>query len=118
MEIGYANVFVADLGTAIAFYRDVLGLELNMGDEAFGYASFAAGPITLGLAQTDEEGLVGRHTGIGFMVHDVDAVYEDLLGKGVEFTMPPSKQPWGGTLALFKDLDGNVFYLDPGHANA
>jgi uncharacterized glyoxalase superfamily protein PhnB len=52
------------------------------------------------------------------MVHDVDAVYEDLLGKGVEFTMPPTKQPWGGTLALFKDLDGNVFYLDPGHANA
>lgn len=31
---------------------------------------------------------------------------------GVEFEMPPGKQPWGGMLALFKDPDGNLFYLD------
>ena len=36
-------------------------------------------------------------------------------GKGVEFEMPPTQQPWGGTLALFKDPDGNIYYLDPGH---
>lgn len=27
-------------------------------------------------------------------------------------TMPPSKQPWGGYMALFADPDGNIFYLD------
>ncbi len=26
--------------------------------------------------------------------------------------MPPTKQPWGGYMALFADLDGNIFYLD------
>jgi predicted enzyme related to lactoylglutathione lyase len=26
--------------------------------------------------------------------------------------MSPSKQPWGGYMALFADPDGNIFYLD------
>ena len=51
---------------------------------------------------------------IAYIVDDIDAKYIELLDKGVEFEMPPTKQPWGGTLALFKDPDENVFYLDPG----
>ena len=34
MRIGYANVFVSDLGTSIRFFRDTLGLSLEVGDEA------------------------------------------------------------------------------------
>jgi predicted enzyme related to lactoylglutathione lyase len=26
--------------------------------------------------------------------------------------MAPSKQPWGGYMAMFADPDGNIFYLD------
>jgi predicted enzyme related to lactoylglutathione lyase len=26
--------------------------------------------------------------------------------------MAPTKQPWGGFMAMFVDPDGNVFYLD------
>jgi hypothetical protein len=26
--------------------------------------------------------------------------------------MPPTKQPWGGVLATFRDSEGNVLYLD------
>jgi len=26
--------------------------------------------------------------------------------------MKPSKQPWGGFMAMFADPDGNTFYLD------
>ena len=48
MHIAYANVFVSDLDRSVAFFRDVLGLELA--DGAHGYASFDAGPISLGLA--------------------------------------------------------------------
>ena len=115
MHIGYVNIFVSDLGAAIEFYRDTLGLGLRMGDEAFGYASFEAGPVSFGIAKTDDADLLGRHTGVGFIVDDVDQAYEAMSAKGVEFEMPPTKQPWGGTLALFKDPDGNVHYLDPGH---
>lgn len=115
MKIGYVNVFVSNLGASIEFFRDVLGLTLIMGDESFGYASFDAGMLSLGLAVTDDAHLLGRHTGVGFVVDDIDAKYTELAGLGVDFEMPPTKQPWGGTLALFKDPDNNIYYLDPGH---
>ena len=114
LRIGYVNVFVSDFNRALRFYQSSLGLKLNSSDEAFGYASFNAGPISFGIAQTDDESLLGRHTGVGFVVQDIDATYTSLLAEDVEFDMPPTKQPWGGTLALFKDPDGNIFYLDPG----
>jgi predicted enzyme related to lactoylglutathione lyase len=115
LSIGYVNIFVSDFNRSLAFYTDVLGLTPNNADSEFGYASFDAGPISFGIAKSDERPLLGRHTGIGFIVQDIDRAYETLLAKGVEFDMPPTPQPWGGTLALFKDPDGNVFYLDPGH---
>src|SRR5437868_8689441 len=36
---------------------------------------------------------------------NVEQTYEELKAKGVEFTEPPKKQPWG-MFAMFKDLDG------------
>ncbi len=39
--------------------------------------------------------------------------YTETLGipTTFEFTMPPTKQPWGGVLAHLKDPDGNVLTL-------
>lgn len=45
------------------------------------------------------------------MVDSIDQVYKLLTTKGVEFSGRPEKQPWGGTLAHLKDLDGNVLTL-------
>ncbi len=113
-RIGYVNVFVNDFDRAIEFYQNQLGLELLTREDEFGYASFESGPISFAIARTEDDEMVGRHTGIGFIVADIEATYAQLSEQGVEFSMPPTKQPWGGTLALMKDPDGNVFYLDPG----
>ena len=118
LQIGYVNVFVNDIEAAVAFYRDTLGLTPNNLDMEFGYASFNAGPVSFGVAADPGSDLVGRHTGVGFITPDIDARYAALVAAGVEFEMPPTAQPWGGTLALFKDPDGNIFYLDPGHSGA
>ena len=114
MEIGYVNVHVSQLARAVEFYRDTLGLTLAFADEDHGYASFSAGPISLGLAVVDEDQpeLLGAHTGVGFNVADLEAEHARLSELGVVFTMPPSRQPWGGFMALMADPDGNVFYLD------
>ncbi len=119
-KLWYVNVFVSDLARAVAFYRDVLGLPLQLHEEAHGYASFAPEGIRLGLARVapgepESAALVGRHTGVGFGVPDLDAAHRELVAKGVRFTMAPSKQPWGGYMATFADPDGNVFYLDRLH---
>jgi lactoylglutathione lyase len=114
MEIAYVNVFVSDLTTAIAFYEGTLGLKLEFSEPENGYASVAAGPVRLGLAVPgpDEHAYVGRHTGVGLSVSDLEEEFSRLTGLGVSFAMPPTKQLWGGFMALVKDPDGNVFYLD------
>lgn len=114
MKIAYVNVFVSDLTRALAFYQGALGLELEFTAPEHGYASLSAGPVRLGLAVpgVGQENLVGRHTGVGFDVANLEAEHTRLSGLGVEFSMPPSRQPWGGFMALVLDPDGNVFYLD------
>jgi predicted enzyme related to lactoylglutathione lyase len=111
--IGYANVFVSDIDRAVGFYRDLLGLELSFADAEHGYASLQAGPISLGLSLPgDKPELVGRHTGIGLVVDDLEAEHARLAAAGVHFSMPPEHQPWGGFMALVDDPDGNLLYLD------
>jgi predicted enzyme related to lactoylglutathione lyase len=117
LRLWYANVFVTDLKRAVEFYQKTLGLPLQLQEEQFGYASFAPEGIRLGVARVDandpeSQPLVGRHTGIGWGVADLNAAYAHLKAKGVRFTMVPTPQPWGGFMATFADPDGNVFYLD------
>jgi len=114
VQIAYVNVFVSDLGRAIEFYQAKLGLELEHSVPEHGYASLSAGPVRLGLAVAgaDQKNLIGRHTGIGLAVADLEAEHARLSRRGVAFSMPPTRQPWGGFMALALDPDGNVFYLD------
>jgi len=115
-RVWYVNVYVFDLEEAVEFYRDRIGLPLRFMDEEFGYASFGTDGAGFALARVDRDSeqaeLVGRHTGVGLAVADLDAVYADLCQKGVEFTMPPTRQAWGGVLSMFRDPDGNVLFLD------
>ena len=112
MEIAYANV--SNLEASVEFFVEKLGLTLAFSDAEHGYASIGAGPISLGLAVAGEAhtDLVGRPTGIGFAVDDLDAEHTRLAALGVAFPSPPERQPWGGFIALFADLDGNTYYLD------
>ena len=117
MKLLYVNVYVTNLERSVQFFEKTLGLELQFKDAGFGYASLDAGPIRMGLAQIDAEdepsrALVGRQTGVGFAVPDLEATHSELASRGVEFTMTPAKQPWGAKMAMFADPDANVFYLD------
>jgi hypothetical protein len=116
-RIGYVNVGVSDLERSVAFYRDVLGFKLIVSEPQFHYAAFDVGGLRFAIAASETDGFTGRppghrHTGIGLMVADVDAVHAELTAKGVTFTMPPARQPWGGYMGIFSDPDGNLYYLD------
>jgi len=113
LSLWYVNVFVSDLARAVNFYQHTLGLELKFIGEEHGYASFVTNGPGFGLARVEPGSpLLGRHTGIGWGVRDLDSSYARLNAMGVHFTMPPTQQPWGGFMAMFADPDGNVFYLD------
>ena len=117
VRLWYATVYVRDFPRALAFYRDTLGLPLRFADEKFGFASFATAGAGFTIAQVDEKdaeqvALVGRHTGVAFGVNDITETYEAWRAKGVEFPLPPTQQPWGGTLAQLRDSEGNLVSLD------
>ncbi len=116
LRVGYINLHVRDFEKEVAFFRDVVGLELQFSDASFHFARFDAG-IGFAVAsghpeETPPEGAPDRLSGIGFVVEDVDGAYREMKARGARFTMEPSKQPWGGYMAMFADPEGNIFYLD------
>jgi len=115
-RVGYINLHVRDVEREVAFFRDVVGLEVLFSDPSFHYTRFDAG---IGFAvnsggepKPDEAPFAERLTGIGFVVEDVDAAAREMKARGARFTLEPSRQPWGGYMAMFADPEGNLFYLD------
>lgn len=54
--------------------------------------------------------LIGTPSNITFGTNDVQRAYAEMKERGVEFTGPPTVQPWG-TFVQFRDPDGNSFIL-------
>ena len=110
------RVWVTDWDRALRFYTETLGIPTTFCSDDLGWAQLATGEGQLALERVqpgdkESEALVGRYVGVSLQVEDIDATHKTLVDRGVEFTMPPTKQPWGGVLAHLKDPDGNVLTL-------
>jgi catechol 2,3-dioxygenase-like lactoylglutathione lyase family enzyme len=114
MKLSAARVNVTDIAAAKRFYGEILGLK-QLWDYGSAVGYDVGGPsliIETGDPEDPEhKELTGRFTALSFDVADAAASYRALGAKGVEFLEPPEKQPWGGTLAHFKDPSGNVLTL-------
>lgn len=108
------RVFVNDWDRALAFYTETLGIPSVFASAEMGWAELATGEGKLALERASDaeaRALAGRFVGVSLAVDDIEATYRTLTSRGVEFMAPPATQPWGGTLAHFKDPDGNVLTL-------
>jgi predicted enzyme related to lactoylglutathione lyase len=103
MKLSYVIKFVADMDRAVKFYRDVLGLQLTF--ESPGWSEFVTGETRLALHPASAKNPVGA-VELGFTVPDIQKFHQDMVAKGVQFTMPPTKQDFGGLLAQFMDSEG------------
>jgi predicted enzyme related to lactoylglutathione lyase len=114
------GIYVRDQDQALQFYTEKLGFELIqdvlMGDpmppDARWLVVAPKGSETQFVLFTPP-GMEDRIAGFSNIVWDTDdiqATYEDLKEKGVEFTQAPARQAWGWW-AQFKDPDGNEFGL-------
>ena len=95
--------FVADMDRAVKFYRDLLGLPLKF--QSNGWSEFMTGETTLALHPASEKNLAGA-VELGFTVPDILNFHQEMGAKGVQFSMPPTKQDYGGLLAQFVDSEG------------
>jgi lactoylglutathione lyase len=111
-------LFVRDLASCTAFYRDTLGFEVKHSDDDSVW--FGDQQILL-LQRSAAADLVGEDvlsSGEGSPrvlvcaeVEDVDAAHEALLAKGVAFVQPPTSRPWGVRTAHFADPEGNLWEI-------
>jgi predicted enzyme related to lactoylglutathione lyase len=129
MDIKVSQCFIAvdDHDTALAFYRDALGLEVR-NDVSFegmrwvtvGAPSQPDVEIVLeppvadpGAAATDREAgaellAKGLLRGVIFRTDDCDATFEQIREAGGEVLQEPIDQPYGVRDCAFRDPAGNM----------
>ena len=103
MKLAYVVEFVSDMNRAVKFYRDVLGFQLKF--ESPGWSEFVTGATTLALHPASQKNAPGT-VELGFTVPDVQEFHKEMGAKGVQFTMPPTRQDYGSLLARFVDSEG------------
>jgi len=115
VKLRIVRIGVRDFEAALQFYREQVGLETTQVSHELGWAQLDTGEANLALEHwpegSDDEGLVGRFVGVSLEVDDVEATWRGMKERGVEFVGDPTRMPWGGVLAHFRDPDGNVLTL-------
>jgi|SRR5471030_2269433 len=100
---------INDLDISLNYYVDVLGFKMDWrDDDGNSFASISRGHCQLFLSAGDQ-GHPGSWMWIG--VSDVDALHQELLGKGARVRHPPANYPWGSRELHIEDPDGNVLRL-------
>ncbi|MEV0529763.1 VOC family protein [Streptomyces sp. NPDC050439] len=129
MEINLAQCFIAvdDHDKALAFYRDVLGLEVrnDVGFEGMRWvtvASPAQPDVEIVLeppladpnaSDADRQAVAelmakGMLRGVIFRTTDIDAVFERIRAAGADVLQEPMDQPYGVRDCAFRDPAGNM----------
>ena len=112
-------LLVQDLDKSLAFYRDILGLEVEIANKDF-FVKFKMDSTPLMLFDKEAAANVlfpkehitqGGGVLLAFQVDDLQKACEELKSKGVEIFEGPKANAWGQTVAYFKDLDGNVWEI-------
>jgi lactoylglutathione lyase len=116
-HVSVVAITVSDQDAALDFWVNKVGFEqradVPVGD---GYRWLEVAPpgattrISLEKGEGDQARRAAAIPEMVFEPDDIRATYEQLSGRGVRFTEPPTPQPWG-TQAIFVDPDGNHFVL-------
>src|SRR5215471_6353554 len=102
-KLSYVIEFVAEMDRAVKFYQEVVGLRLKF--QSPGWSEFATGETTLALHPESAKNPAGK-VEFGFNVADIEQFHTEMVQKGVQFSMPPKQQDFGGKLAQFVDSEG------------
>jgi catechol 2,3-dioxygenase-like lactoylglutathione lyase family enzyme len=108
-------VFVSNVQTSAAFFRDKLGFAIDFlhGHPPF-YASVSRGAARLHLRFVHEPVITlevrEREGGLlsAFLnVDNLKGLFAEYKAAGVDFAQPLRKEPWGGSAFIVLDPDGN-----------
>lgn len=111
-KFAYSVLFVRDMQTSIAFYRDVIGLGVKM--ESPEWTELDTGECTLALHKAAgdplppvEQGKIpAGHSHPAFNVEDIDAFAARLKAAGVPCLQEVRTEDFGGRMGVWQDPDG------------
>ena len=110
--IAMAWVVVKDLDRAIAFYKDVMGLEVFQHTPAMHWAEMKAKDgARLGLAESNDQEIIsaGSNAIVCMNVKDLDVTLSVLKAKGAELIGEVIEIPGHVKMQYVKDESGNTF---------
>ncbi len=120
--LAHISLVVRDYNEAIRFYVDVLGFTLLEDTQLSATKRWVrvapkGSNTSLLLAKADgsiQEQYIGNQTGgrvfLFLYTDDFERDFNLYTNRGVEFVRPPQKESYG-TVAVFKDLYGNLWDL-------
>lgn len=113
-EIMQVAITVTDVGIALPFYRDVLGLKFLF-SPAPTLAFLAAGSVRIMLSTPQGAGTVGHNSILYFKVTDIAATHAAIVARGAKNERDPqfvAKMPDHDLWTSFvRDPDGNLIGL-------
>ena len=116
-DLAETFLMVSDIEESVAFYTDVVGLDITKQD---GEVRFDTGAATLVLEEDFDEDVLagfgleppGEHRGDGVIVvievDDPDEIAERAHEHGAEVLSEPRDVDWGRRMCLISDPDGYV----------
>lgn len=112
--IGQIHIGVKDIRRAVAFYRDILGLQLLFEVPQQKMAFFDCGGIRLYLSE-DESAEFPSHPLLYYRVADINEAYQAISAHGVIFEREPHvvhrTEQYELWMAGFRDPEGNFIHL-------
>jgi catechol 2,3-dioxygenase-like lactoylglutathione lyase family enzyme len=117
VKLAWVGTRTDNAGATVAFFRDVLGLSLEIDRPGFWMMKLPDGSKVEVFGPDSD---VNRHftTGpvAGFLVDDVDGAAAELRAAGAEILLGPVADEHGNAWVHFRAPDGNVYEFthDPG----
>ena len=102
-------ITTAVFDASLAFYRDVIGLEVveEWTDAGHGAVLSAGGPARVELIDLPERARIDTESlFIGLQVPEIDGLYERAATAGHEMIREPADRPWGGRGFVVRDPNG------------
>ncbi|MFL5963742.1 MAG: VOC family protein [Gaiellaceae bacterium] len=103
-------LMVSDMSRSVAFYRDVLELDVEYESEP--WSQVRAGDVSIGLHHSSEGRSMNQDGGaeLGFYVDDVQIALDAVRERGAEVVQEVKHEEWG-VLAVIKDPDGYTIQI-------
>ncbi|HEY2745743.1 MAG TPA: VOC family protein [Polyangia bacterium] len=124
MKLGYTIIYVADPKRSAEFWERAFGVKQRSMDDSPMYREMETGEHTLSFVAGSyvRDNIPGGFRApqndeapppfeVALTTDDVAAALERAVKAGAHKVLPPTKKPWGQTVAYVRDCDGTLVEL-------